>query len=279
MDIKNKNISIISNSSILFSHVKDIPYSSSHTFHLHDYIEIYIYVSGDVSFIINDKYIKLKTGNIILVDENIIHKPVINSQNTYERYYIGIPRNSFSFITNGKSPIDFINRKKQIINLSDTEYHTALAFLNNISRNAEINPSDIYVQFSYLLQFLKIINTACEKSNANTDFIKSETPLLVTQVLNFIENAPNVCGSVKEIADIFHVNSSYLSTIFSKSTHVTLKQYLSYKKISTAKNMLLSDEPLSQIAYDCGFSSCSHFISVFKKSTGKTPKEYRKENK
>lgn len=279
MNLIDINISVNSNTPILFSHVKDIPNSSYHSFHLHDYVEIFVYISGDVSFILKENYVTLKTGNVILIDSNTIHKPIINSPENYERFFIGIPKNAFSFMNNGESPLSFIKKNNQIINLSDSEFHTATAILNNISRNLKKGNEHTYVTYSYLLQFLNIINKSCEKATAISHYSHPDTPSLVTDVLNFIETSPSACNSVKELAEIFHVNASYLSTVFSQSTHVTLKHYINFKKISIAKNLLLGEDSLCEIAYECGFSSCSHFISVFKSTTGKTPKEYRKENK
>ena len=84
--------------------------------------------------------------------------------------------------------------------------------------------------------------------------------------------------TVSEIAKHFHVSSSYLSSLFSKYMKVGIKQYLQYKKISGAKTMLAGGASVTEVCFDCGFNSCSHFISVFKEATGMTPNKYRSLN-
>ena len=58
---------------------------------------------------------------------------------------------------------------------------------------------------------------------------------------------------------------------------ISLVNYLQYKRILEAQKLLLnSDMPIIEIGMECGFTSVQHFYRVFKKITGLTPKEYKK---
>ena len=60
---------------------------------------------------------------------------------------------------------------------------------------------------------------------------------------------------------------------------ITLSRYIRNQKIDVACSMLRHlDESSLSIANYLGFSSQSHFIQVFKKTTGMTPEEYRRKN-
>lgn len=281
MNIFERDISVNSNRPILFSHVIDYPIPSSHSLHLHDYIEIYIYISGDVDFIVQENYIPLHKNDIIITKENVLHKPIVKSSTKYERFYIGFPSDTLDFIDRGKKPLSFLNTANTLLSVSPNEFKAILILLNKISNLLQENDNvDFYLIFSYFLQFLNYLNSSSESNNDNNIITRTnDIPTLIKEVLTYIENSETAIGSVKELSKTFHVNSSYLSTLFSESTHVNLKQYLTTKKIAAAKSLLLEDRPISDIAYECGFSSCSHFISVFKQFTGKTPREYRSESK
>lgn len=59
-------------------------------------------------------------------------------------------------------------------------------------------------------------------------------------------------------------------------TGTTPMQYLIARRIEHAKRMLArQDIPIQSIALACGFSSHSHFTSVFTRITGETPTAYR----
>ena len=83
--------------------------------------------------------------------------------------------------------------------------------------------------------------------------------------------------SIKDIAEFFGLNPSYLSKLFLKETGTTIKDFVTNAKIRTAENMLkYSDFSYLDISLAMGFSSQSAFISTFRKVTGDTPGEYRK---
>ena len=80
----NVNIGVESKKAIHFSHKKTIDDIADQSFHLHDMLEIYVYVSGDVDFIIGDSYKVLKYGDILFTFPNELHRPVIKSAGEYE---------------------------------------------------------------------------------------------------------------------------------------------------------------------------------------------------
>ena len=74
------------------------------------------------------------------------------------------------------------------------------------------------------------------------------------------------------------INHSYLQTLFKQHTGKTIIDYINSLRIDKAcfimKNTNLS---IVDIAIDCCFSSRQHFMYTFKKHTGKTAREYRKD--
>lgn len=82
--------------------------------------------------------------------------------------------------------------------------------------------------------------------------------------------------TVKFLAEYAGLHPSYLSKLFLQETGVTVKEFVTRAKITTAENLLkYSDFSYLDIALGLGFSSQSAFISVFRKVNGMTPKKYR----
>lgn len=82
--------------------------------------------------------------------------------------------------------------------------------------------------------------------------------------------------TIKELANHVHLNPNYLSLLFKKEVGITIASYIRNKKIETAKNLLrYSDYSYVDISNYLAFNSHSHFILVFKKQVGMTPKQYR----
>jgi AraC-like DNA-binding protein len=55
-------------------------------------------------------------------------------------------------------------------------------------------------------------------------------------------------------------------------------QFVLLRRVERAKNLLTtSRRAMSEIAFECGFSSSQHFATAFKKQVGTTPSAYRRE--
>lgn len=106
---------------------------------------------------------------------------------------------------------------------------------------------------------------------------KNVYSLYVIKAMEYICRHRTQRLTVQMLADELKINRSYLSSIFKKETGVSVSGYIRTEKIGAAANMLrFSEYSCSEIAEYFGFASQSHFIDIFRRETGLTPKEYRK---
>ena len=79
-----------------------------------------------------------------------------------------------------------------------------------------------------------------------------------------------------EAARICGLSYHHFSAAFKKATSRSFKDYLLDLRLHNAKcKLLTTNATVTQIAFDTGFVSSSHFISLFRKHTGQTPKQFR----
>lgn len=99
---------------------------------------------------------------------------------------------------------------------------------------------------------------------------------LVFDVANYIQHHLSEPITAEDIAKAFYLSRPYLSRKFIQETGQSLTDFILSEKTEEAKRLLrYSDKSLSAVSNYLGFSSQSHFSRVFKKYTGRTPKEYR----
>ncbi|GMQ32989.1 hypothetical protein Ataiwa_12610 [Algoriphagus taiwanensis] len=75
------------------------------------------------------------------------------------------------------------------------------------------------------------------------------------------------------------LNQEYsgLSKLFSQVEGITIERYYTLQKIEKVKEFLFYDElSLSEIAFKMGYSSVAYLSAQFKKETGMTPSEFKK---
>ena len=79
-----------------------------------------------------------------------------------------------------------------------------------------------------------------------------------------------------KVAQAMHVSVFYFCKLFKKATGLTFTEYLGRVRVEKAKQLLLNPHlRISEIAYDVGFQSLTHFNRIFRQVTGKSPSTYR----
>lgn len=82
--------------------------------------------------------------------------------------------------------------------------------------------------------------------------------------------------STKSLAEQVFLTTTYLSSLFSKETGMTISEYITRVRIEQSM-MLLKDNQmkLAEIAQKVGYSDANYYTKAFKKVTGRTPSDYR----
>ncbi|MNJ50511.1 HTH-type transcriptional activator Btr [compost metagenome] len=82
--------------------------------------------------------------------------------------------------------------------------------------------------------------------------------------------------SLQEIAEEFHYNPQYLSSLFKKETGMQLIYYLNKSRVEISKNLLSNNNiSIKEAAYSCGFQDEKYFMKLFKQYEGMTPLQYK----
>ncbi|WP_341278655.1 response regulator [Paenibacillus sp. FSL H8-0537] len=82
--------------------------------------------------------------------------------------------------------------------------------------------------------------------------------------------------SLEAIAQMFHFNASYFSTLFKSHTNMNLTDYIMSVRMDKAKQLLLhSKDKIADIAQKIGYKDVGYFIRVFKRENGISPKKFR----
>ena len=111
--------------------------------------------------------------------------------------------------------------------------------------------------------------------------IRKETviSLHIRKCIDYIYENLGADLSVKALAEVIGLNSTYLSRLFRQEVGISLKRFVKEARVDTAQNLLrYSDLSYSVISTSLGFSTQSVFIAVFKEITGMTPKVYREKH-
>ncbi len=103
---------------------------------------------------------------------------------------------------------------------------------------------------------------------------------LVHRVERHIELYAAEIRDNEQIGEAFGYHPVYIASLFKETTGRSLHQAVLNRRIELACRWLnCTDNSIEEIAFDTGFSSRSHFCTVFKKQMGCSPQQYRKNKK
>lgn len=105
---------------------------------------------------------------------------------------------------------------------------------------------------------------------------QNSEPPTITRAKEYITEHQSEDLSLGQVAKAVNTSTFYFCKMFKKATGLNFTNYLSRIRIERAKNLLLNPNlRVSEIAFEVGFQSLTHFNRVFKRIIGQSPTEYR----
>ncbi|HEV2391385.1 MAG TPA: PocR ligand-binding domain-containing protein [Verrucomicrobiae bacterium] len=105
---------------------------------------------------------------------------------------------------------------------------------------------------------------------------ENSEPPVITRAKEYIQEHQTENLRLSHVAKACNTSTFYFCKMFKKVTGINFTDYLSRVRIEKSKNLLLNPNlRVSEIAFEVGFQSLTHFNRVFKKILGLSPTEYR----
>lgn len=121
-------------------------------------------------------------------------------------------------------------------------------------------------------------DTEEEAEDAPEEGENSQTALVMAHVRRYLEDNYMFDLSLDSVGEILHISPAYLSAQFKKYQKMNFLDCLTELRINAAKE-LLSDpfRSSAEVASMVGYEDASYFARAFKKRTGMTPTQYRRQ--
>lgn len=165
--------------------------------------------------------------------------------------------------------------------------------LNTLLRKA-IEPSKVHPYYIDAIssKYSRIIEEANEVPNEmmwqmTRDYcayvrrysLKEYSPA-VQKVMNYVNLNVAEPLTLKSLAAMCFISSSYLSALFKQETGSTLIDYINTQRVNRAAQLLVqNNHTIAAVAEEVGILDVNYFTKIFKKTLGVTPTRYRREHK
>jgi AraC-like DNA-binding protein len=247
--------------------------------HIHDSIEIYMFIKGNVEYIVEGNRYALSPYDVLILNENELHNAHILGDTDYERAVINIKPSFFDTYGINNYKNIFTNRKHGTFNLikgyiAQTEgLYTILMRMEQYINDS--TPENDMIVRAAIIEFLHILN------RINSDYFNSheKKSLMISDILAYINKNLSAQLTLEETANNFFISKHHLCRIFKQHTGLTFTKYVNAKRVALVKSLCKNDMTISEAIEKAGFTNYSNFYRVYVSLTGHCPKTDLKNTK
>jgi AraC-like DNA-binding protein/mannose-6-phosphate isomerase-like protein (cupin superfamily) len=266
-----------------YFHLKDQK-SIEFEFHYHDFNKIIVFISGNVTYLIEGKAYKLKPWDILFVNSNDVHRPLIDTSEPYERIVIWV--NSRFLELHNTDDHNLLTcfelsskQKRCLLRLPHDDLklvmHT-LMLLDEASKDKEFG--NYILKNALFVQLIVYLNRLFLRSEEIKDEEDVEYDERIENIINYIKENLNEDLSIDTLASRFYMSKYHLMHKFKAQTGYTLHNYIQQKRLIYASSLIKQGMKITQACMESGFGDYSSFVRAFKKTFGLSPKNYYRES-
>lgn len=252
-------------------------------FHCHDYYELYIHLRGGEYMGVDNRLYPLRPNQVFILPPFSMHGlSCTREMRNYERGYLNLSPEVLRVLGCGQIDLDQFFRHQTSgrvcsYQLSEEDALRYVACLREIHDNQN-READAFVRFRNYTLMMDLLSVLCRMMrDTEPDEGEAFGSSVIQDVLGYINNHYTQPIRIENLARSFGVSVSYLSHEFARFTNRSVYDYVLYRRVMLARQQMLGDASLNDIAYQCGFNDYSNFLRSFTRIVGVSPSHYRKQ--
>lgn len=224
----------------------------------------------------------LQPWDLLLVQHNLIHKPIIDPTEPYERVVVWLGREWLENRSDPGEALDtcFSITQERGFHLLRFAPQRRLWYMDHIQRMEEALREEDFGA-------ARMADTLCQQLliAVNRDILRDRTAqdqrdsyrldAKMEEVLRYIARHLEEELTVDALAGKFYISRYYLMHRFKAVTGYTLHQYISQKRLLRAGELIRSGVPVMKAAEQAGFGDYSTFLRSFQNTFHMSPREFR----
>jgi AraC-like DNA-binding protein/quercetin dioxygenase-like cupin family protein len=231
-------------------------------FHVHHECEIYVNISGEVSFAVGDKVYPIRHGDVLIIPPYEYHHCVYNGNALHDHYWILFSAEKESVF-------------RKFFQKAEKSHHYRLSPENRVKlieiiAKLEREEKNEIEKYGLFFDFMRLLQSA---ENAAADELVFDEETL--KALDFIAKNCYLPIKVSDVAKAAFISVNTLERKFEKYLKISPREYIKKKRLARAVQLLSEGKSVAEACDGSGFGDCSAFISLFRKVYGITPKRYK----
>lgn len=245
--------------------------------HYHEAIECLYVEKGELTVYIDEAWRTVPEGGLILLRSMGIHA-IITEESRENIYYVlkimpTILYNITPKSQNNAFPLRFTAYSAGLKSIwtKDEIRGTAIELgLKRLLCQLDLDGKSTASDLTLTVSALTVMEGLYESDKREEPLIKSSETLF--KAVSYVEGRLAERLTEEEVARHFGISPSHFAREFKRTTGKTFRQYIISARMRKAEKLLATKaHSVREVAELCGYSSVSHFITSYRRLTGKTP--------
>lgn len=244
--------------------------SDTYALHCHYFYEVYYFIDGKVSYLVEGKKYIPTPHSILMLAPNVFHGVRVECDTGYERMSVHF------------SPLTVLSENTSLLlapftpdsALSDIYYEHVDSFgldryFEDICACAhmedDLRDAALGLRTQNLL--LEIVRMSRQVSGHSAGYDNAA----VRQMILYLNEHLTDDLNLDLLSRQFYISKYYLNTLFKKATGTTVMNYVIHKRVAMARQLLAQGSSPARASEASGFQDYSSFFRAYKKIYGKAP--------
>lgn len=263
----------IQNEKLLFTYSVSSQLNKEYYLHCHTFYELYYFVEGEADYLVENRGYHLAPDSLLLLSPNVLHGIKVTNTRPYKRFVVhfnpellSVERRPFllsAFPCMGKY-------SGNEVFYQNCEHYRIRSFFQSLVECSQLKPELSQKLLPIYLEALlsQVTAMSYSKPAAAADYNSSEA---ITNIIAFLNTHLTEPLSLDRISEQFFISKHHLNKVFRKATGTTVYDYLLYKRIIYAQQLMINGHNASEAAVKAGFSDYSSFYRAYTKFMGHSP--------
>lgn len=252
-------------------------------FHSHNFIEVYLNVSGGRYFIINDKIYNIEPGDLFVSNMSEAHRVIAEEGQVYERFVFEFkPTFALPYCTAKTDLLHYVyNRRGNFSNKISLGREKHREFLSLIKKYEHVADDDYASDVRRRLYYIEMLAFIAEAYLSPAESMGKQSDRdsmdVIASTLEYISANLTEDLSLDNISKYIGFSKYHLCKLFKEKTGTTINKYIVTRRIAEAKYILAAGDSVANACYYSGFNDISHFTRTFHNLVGISPGKFSSE--
>lgn len=250
------------------------------TDHMHRHYELYYLFGGERYFFIKDRIYPVRSGDLVFVPSNEVHKTSDTGVPNHERIVLYFNVEYFEQMAEEEAGLLLtpFHRGNRVLHLAEPDKLRIEQLLYDMLREIQDQSPgyELAVRHTAALTLLFSAREVMHPKHGPSEETVSPAAARITEIARFITEHYREPLTLGSLSERFYLSPSHLSRTFKKYTGFGLIEYIGITRTKEAQRLLReTDARITVISELAGFENFSHFEKVFKSFTRMSPRSYR----